>query len=37
MDSIRPCNTYAARPAGTAVYVNGKHTFKIYYVEYTRS
>ncbi len=38
MEPIKPANTYAARPAGTATYENGGHVFKIYYVDiYGRS
>jgi len=33
MQPIKPCNTYAARPSGTAVYREGKHAFKVYYVD----
>lgn len=38
MDPIKSCNSYAARPAGVATYRDGKHCFKIYYVDiYDRS
>ncbi|MBI2298033.1 MAG: hypothetical protein HYU66_03620 [Armatimonadetes bacterium] len=30
---VRPCNTYAARPAGTAVHRAGKSVFKLYFVD----
>lgn len=30
---IKPCNTYAARPSGTALYTNGKSAFKIYFAD----
>ena len=33
MDPIKPCNPYAARPAGTAVYRDGRTAFKVYYVD----
>ncbi|MEI6500720.1 MAG: hypothetical protein WCP21_06795 [Armatimonadota bacterium] len=33
MDPIKPCNTYAARPSGTALYRNGKSAYKLYYVD----
>ncbi len=33
MEPIKPCNTYAARPAGVATYENGQHVFKVYYVD----
>lgn len=33
MEPIRPCNTYAARPAGTARYQRGRHAFKVYFVD----
>jgi hypothetical protein len=35
MDPIKPCNTYSAYPSGQAVYRNGPHVFKIYYVDIT--
>lgn len=38
MEPIKPANPYAARPAGTAVYQNGLHVFKVYYADiYGRS
>ena len=33
MDPIKPANTYDARPAGQAVYRQGPHVFKVYYVD----
>ncbi|NUP99292.1 MAG: hypothetical protein HUU35_05490 [Armatimonadetes bacterium] len=30
---VQPCNTYAARPAGTSLYRVGQSVFKIYYVD----
>jgi len=33
MEPIKPCNSYAARPAGTATYQHGQHVFKVYYVD----
>jgi len=30
---IRPCATYAARPAGRARYENGPHAFKVYFID----
>jgi hypothetical protein len=33
MDPIRPCNPYAARPSGTALYRNGPSAYKVYYVD----
>ncbi|HZS33416.1 MAG TPA: hypothetical protein VFC42_08565 [Methylomirabilota bacterium] len=33
MHPIQPCQSYQARPAGRAVYANGPHRFKVYYVD----
>lgn len=33
MESIKPSNSYAARPAGTGDYRDGSSHFKIYYVD----
>jgi hypothetical protein len=33
VDPIRPCPFYEARPAGTAVYQNGPHRFKVYFAD----
>ena len=33
MEPIKPCNPYAARPGGTAMYRHGQTAFKIYYVD----
>ena len=33
MEPIKPANTYAARPSGTAIYRHGAHVFKVYYVD----
>ena len=35
MEPIKPANTYAAYPGGTATYRNGPHVFKVYYVDIT--
>lgn len=35
---IKPCNTYAARPSGTALFHSGRSAYKIYYADiYGRS
>lgn len=33
MEPIKPCNTYAARPAGVSLFHNGRSTYKVYYVD----
>lgn len=33
MEPLKPCNTYAARPAGTAVYRLDDSVFKVYYAD----
>ena len=33
MHPIEACQSYAARPAGRAVYEHGPHAFKVYYVD----
>lgn len=33
METIKPCNPYAARPAGTALYTSGATALKVYYVD----
>jgi hypothetical protein len=33
MQPIAPCQRYAARPAGRAVYENGPHAFKVYFID----
>jgi hypothetical protein len=33
MHPIKPANSYDARPAGQAVYRQGPHAFKVYYVD----
>jgi hypothetical protein len=33
MEAIKSCKSYAARPAGIGLYENGKHVFKVYYVD----
>jgi hypothetical protein len=33
MEPIRACPSYAARPAGTAVYRSGPHRFKVYFAD----
>lgn len=33
MNPIQPCNSYAARPSGTALYQSGRSAYKIYYVD----
>jgi hypothetical protein len=35
MQPIAPCQSYAARPAGRAVYENGPHAFKVYFIDIT--
>jgi hypothetical protein len=35
MRSIEACQSYAARPAGRAVYENGPHAFKVYFIDIT--
>jgi hypothetical protein len=30
---VEACQGYAARPAGRAVYANGPHAFKVYYID----
>ena len=35
MRSIAACPPYAARPAGRAVYENGRHVFKVYLIDIT--
>jgi hypothetical protein len=35
MEPIKPANTYAAYPSGTATYRHGPHVFKVYYVDIT--
>ena len=32
MEPIAPCQSYAARPAGRALYENGPHAFKVYFI-----
>lgn len=31
--NVKPCNSYAARPAGTALHRSGRSVFKIYYAD----
>jgi hypothetical protein len=33
VEPLKPCNTYAARPAGTAVYRLADSVFKVYYAD----
>ena len=33
MEPVKPCNSYAARPSGTATFHNGRSVFKVYYVD----
>jgi hypothetical protein len=35
MQPIAPCQGYAARPAGRALYENGPHAFKVYFIDLT--
>src|SRR5262249_272127 len=35
MRPIDACQSYAARPAGRAVYENGPHVFKVYFIDIT--
>jgi hypothetical protein len=35
MDRVQACQSYAARPAGRALYRNGPHVFKVYLIDIT--
>jgi hypothetical protein len=35
MHAIASCPSYAARPAGRALYENGPHAFKVYFIDIT--
>jgi hypothetical protein len=35
VDPLQPCQPYAARPAGRALYTNGPHAFKVYFIDIT--
>ena len=35
MHPVEACQSYAARPAGRALYQNGPHVFKVYHIDNT--